>query len=129
MKVGLQYRNFVVETFSKPLEALSMFEAGKYDLALLDIEMPQMNGFELCRKLLMKDPQLKVCFFTAFENFREQFRKEFPEIRSDCFMKKPMSIVRLANEISKYLGDPMIDDCRAEASPFQEEKTISKRPA
>jgi DNA-binding response OmpR family regulator len=103
IKLGLERRNFSPDAFSKPREALSAFSAGKYDFALLDIDMPEMNGFELCRELLMRDPNLKICFFTAFENYREQFRKEFPEIKSDCFLRKPMSINELAFQINKFL--------------------------
>lgn len=105
IKLGLERRNFVTDAFIKPKEALSAFDQGKYDFALLDIDMPEMNGFELCRELLKKDPKLRVCFFTAFENYRDQFKKEFPEIKSDCFMKKPMSISELAFQINKYIDN------------------------
>lgn len=103
IKRGLELRNFVLDAFSNPLEALAAFESGKYDLGLFDVQMPQMNGFELCKELIKRDPKLKYCFFTAYEVYREQFRKEFPEIKSDCFLKKPMSVSRLAEEINKFL--------------------------
>jgi len=105
VKLGLQRRNFEVDAFANPLMALDAFQAEKYDLALLDIQMPEMNGFELYRKLAQIEPELKVCFFTAYENYREQFKKEFTEIRSDCFLRKPMSIERLSYEINKYLQE------------------------
>jgi DNA-binding response OmpR family regulator len=103
IKRGLELRNFVADAFSNPLEALASFEVGKYDFGLLDIQMPQMSGFELCKELTKREPSLKFCFFTAYEIYREQFKKEFPEIKSDCFLKKPMSIARLAEEINKFL--------------------------
>ena len=105
IKRGLESRNFVADAFSSPIEALAAFEPGKYDFGLLDVQMPQMSGFELCRELTKRDPSLKFCFFTAYEVYREQFKKEFPEIKSDCFLKKPMSISRLAEEINKYLAE------------------------
>src|SRR5579872_1752424 len=105
VKLGLQRRNFEVDAFANPLMALDAFQAEKYHLALLDIQMPEMNGFELYRKLAQIEPELKVCFFTAYENYREQFKKEFTEIRSDCFLRKPMSIERLSYEINKYLQE------------------------
>jgi DNA-binding response OmpR family regulator len=43
--------SFQVEAFSDPVLALSEFKAGVYDLAVLDIRMPGMNGFQLYRKL------------------------------------------------------------------------------
>lgn len=103
VKLGLEMRDFIVDTYSNPLQAAASFEAGNYDFALLDIDMPEMTGFELYRLLLKKDPELRVCFFTAYEHYRDQFRKEFPEIQSDCFLKKPMSIGELAGEINKFL--------------------------
>ena len=57
--------SFQVETFTDPASALSRFNTGVYDLALLDIRMPKMNGFQLCRKLRDIDNKLKVCFLTA----------------------------------------------------------------
>jgi DNA-binding response OmpR family regulator len=45
--------------------ALSVFRPGLYDLAVLDIRMPEKNGFQLCRKLRNIDYKLKMCFLTA----------------------------------------------------------------
>jgi DNA-binding response OmpR family regulator len=46
-KTGLEENGFLVDVFNDPLRALSSFRAGQYDLLLLDIKMPKMNGFEL----------------------------------------------------------------------------------
>jgi len=51
MRRGLEKEGFGVDTFNDPLEALSDFKPGVYDLALLDIRMDKMNGFELFRAL------------------------------------------------------------------------------
>jgi CheY-like chemotaxis protein len=51
-------------------------EAGIYDLLMLDIKMPNMNGFELYREIKKIDDKVKVCFLTAGEMDYEQFRKE-----------------------------------------------------
>jgi CheY-like chemotaxis protein len=48
-KAGLEQNGFLVDGFNDPVQALLSFKAGKYDLALLDIKMPRMNGFELHR--------------------------------------------------------------------------------
>ncbi|HEU4824592.1 MAG TPA: response regulator, partial [Nitrososphaeraceae archaeon] len=58
---------FQIETFTDPISALSEFKASVYDLAVLDIRMPEMNGFQLCRKLRDMDNRLKICFLTATE--------------------------------------------------------------
>src|SRR5215216_8090045 len=54
---------FEVDTFNNPVLALSTFRPGLYDLALLDIRMPEINGFELCRKLRSIDHKIKDMFF------------------------------------------------------------------
>lgn len=58
---------FQVDTFNDTKSVLSIFRPGLYDLALLDIRMPEMNGFQLCRKLREIDNRLKMCFLTATE--------------------------------------------------------------
>jgi two-component SAPR family response regulator len=47
--------------------ALSNFKAGMYDLILLDVKMPQINGFELYEKIREIDSKVKACFITAYE--------------------------------------------------------------
>jgi two-component system CheB/CheR fusion protein len=54
---------FQVDTFNDAESALSVFRPGLYDLALLDIRMPEMNGFQLCRKLRSIDHKIKDMFF------------------------------------------------------------------
>ncbi|HKG29649.1 MAG TPA: response regulator, partial [Nitrososphaeraceae archaeon] len=73
LKMGLEYNGFEVQTFNDPVEALSNFKASSYDLVLLDIKMPKMNGFELCQEIKKEDEKVKVCFLTAFEPSHEEF--------------------------------------------------------
>lgn len=61
-KKGLENDGFKVDVFNDPVEALSNFEASKYDLLLLDIRMPKMNGFELYKEMDKIDNDIKVCF-------------------------------------------------------------------
>src|SRR4029078_8279251 len=74
LKFGLEVNGFVVETYNNPLKALSDFRANSYDLLLLDIEMPEMNGFELYSRLQQIDHNVKICFITAFELYLMNFR-------------------------------------------------------
>lgn len=64
-KTGLEKNGFLVDAFNDPFEALFSFKAGKYDLLLLNIKMPKMNGFELYREIQKIDDKVKVCFITA----------------------------------------------------------------
>ena len=101
VKKGLERVGFKVRAFNNPLDALSNFEAGSYDVALLDIRMPSMNGFELYKKLREIDSKIKVCFITAFEMYEEEFKKLFPSYEVSCFIKKPIKLTDLIAEIEK----------------------------
>ena len=103
VKKGLERVGFKVRAFNNPLNALSNFEAGSYDVALLDIRMPSMNGFELYKKLRAIDSKIKVCFITAFEMYEEEFKKLFPSYEVRCFIKKPIKLTDLIVEIEKIL--------------------------
>jgi DNA-binding response OmpR family regulator len=71
----LEYHGFKVYTFNDPQEALSNYKPGYYDLVILDIKMPKMDGFELYDEIKKKDHKAKVCFLTASELYYEEFRK------------------------------------------------------
>jgi len=73
LKLGLESSNdddnkkikFEVYSYTNPVEALSEFKPNFYDLLLVDITMPLMNGFELCEKVLLLDLNIGVCFMTS----------------------------------------------------------------
>lgn len=100
MKLGLEKEGFLAEAFTDPLKALEYYQKeGLFDLALLDIRMTPINGFELYRRLLKIDNKLKVCFITAFEIYRDEFQRVFPKIKVDCFVNKPVSMDKLVKII------------------------------
>jgi DNA-binding response OmpR family regulator len=103
-KKGLENDGFKVDVFNDPLEALSNFEASKYDLLLLDIRMPKMNGFELYREMDKIDNNVKVCFITAFEVYYEALREVFPSMEVECFIRKPIEIGNLVKRIKNELN-------------------------
>ena len=96
VKSGLQSKGFQVDAFSSPLKALHAFRKGVYEIALIDIRMPGMNGFALYNEIRKRDEQVKVKFFTAFEVYREEFKKAFPELDERRFIHKPTPLDQLA---------------------------------
>lgn len=107
MKLGLEKAGFLVDAFTEPLKALEYYQKeGQFDLALLDIRMTPINGFELYRRLQNVDKKLRVCFITAFEIYFDEFKRVFPKIQVDCFVKKPVSIQQLVNIIAAQLDTP-----------------------
>src|ERR1700729_3548548 len=73
LKLGLERAGFSVDAYNDPKEALSHVTSGKYDLALFDIRMPGMNGFDLFREFRKIDARTSVCFMTAFEIHHSEF--------------------------------------------------------
>jgi CheY-like chemotaxis protein len=108
---------FMVDSFNDPLLALSKFKQDFYDLAILDIVMPKMNGFELYKEIKKIDGKVRVCFLTALsdsqnhEEFRKVSRGEEEEeegynniIEKDLFIQKPVQNKEIINHINKILN-------------------------
>jgi two-component system, OmpR family, response regulator ChvI len=100
-KIGLEKNQFIVTTFNDPLEALSKFRPRLYDLLILDIRMPGMNGFQLYEKIRALDDNVRVCFLTAFEESRREFRNSFPFLEEvNCYLKKPITVQDLIKRLA-----------------------------
>ena len=96
---------FEVDTYNDPLLVSSNFKPDSYGLALLDIRMPKMNGFELYKKIKDIDKNVIVCFITAFEDYREEFKEAFPELEeAKYFIRKPKAIEDLVKHVATILG-------------------------
>src|SRR5205085_8186175 len=94
---------FEVHTYNDPLLALSEFRQNFYDLMLLDINMPKMNGFEFCEKILKLDVNIKTCFISAAEINHGALREIHPAINIGCFIKKPIAMRHFINRIKAEL--------------------------
>ena len=102
-KAILQDAGFIVNTYEDPLVALSNFIPRFYDLVILDIGMPKMNGIELSRQLLELDSKVKICFITAGEANIEVLRELYPTRDLGCFIKKPVTIDQLVRRVKAEL--------------------------
>jgi DNA-binding NtrC family response regulator len=104
-KMVLEMNGFEIDAYSDPEAALSNFKPNSYGLALLDIRMAPLNGFELYKKMKNIDGSLKACFITAFEDYRQEFKESFPELDEiKCFIRKPKAIEDLVNHVATILG-------------------------
>ena len=101
--LGLQDEGFEVYTFNDPLVALSQFRPNFYDLLLVDINMPKMNGIDLSRRLLESDSNVKICFITAGEANIEVLRELYPTRGIGCFIKKPVTMDQLVRRVKAEL--------------------------
>jgi DNA-binding response OmpR family regulator len=107
-KVGLEEyhdneRRFEVYTYNDPEVALSTFKPNFYDLLLTDVNMPKMNGFELCRRILEIDVNVRICFITAADINIDGLKEVYVTLSTGCFIKKPISISNLAKRLKAEL--------------------------
>ena len=101
--LGLQDEGFDTYTYNDPLEALSQFRPNFYDLLLIDINMPKMNGIDLSIQLLELDTNVKICFITAGDANIEVLRELYPNRSIGCYIKKPVTIDQLVRRIKAEL--------------------------
>jgi CheY-like chemotaxis protein len=90
---------YEVDTFTDPSLALKSFKPNFYDLALLDIRMPNMNGFELSEKIEKIDNKIKLCFISAYDVEDKALRKQFPSLQVKCFLPKPIAVSDLIKRL------------------------------
>jgi DNA-binding response OmpR family regulator len=103
-KKGLESNGFLVDIYNDPVIALSNFKSGLYDLLLLDVRMPKMNGFELYQEIEKIDKKAKVCFITAFEVYYQALKEIFPTLEVGCFIRKPIEIEDLVKKINSEIN-------------------------
>jgi DNA-binding response OmpR family regulator len=106
-RLALEYHGFKVDTFNDPQEAFTNYKPKYYDLVILDIKMPKMDGFQLYYEIRKKDQGAKVCFLTASELYYEQFRKrEYDAIDKNLFIRKPIENEELLKEVNRIISSP-----------------------
>ena len=107
IKMALEENGFKVDSFTDPLLALENFkgESGLYDILILDIRMPNMNGFELYREIKKIDNKVKICFLTAGEMDYEQFKGQLiPALDENCFIQKPIQNETLIKRLNRIIS-------------------------
>jgi CheY-like chemotaxis protein len=99
----LQDAGYECISYTDSVKALQEFRPNYYDLILLDIKMPVLNGFELCKKIIELDKSVHIVFITASEEYYEKFRSQhFPELGKINYIQKPVGneeLVQIVNMI------------------------------
>ena len=94
---------FRVYAYNDCFSSLSEFKPNFYDLLLVDINMPNMNGFEFSAKILELDPNVRICYITAGEMNIEALREQYPTLSFGCFIKKPVTVDNLVKRVKEEL--------------------------
>ena len=112
IKIILKEIGFQVDTFNDPITALNSYRTNFYDLVILDIKMPKMDGFQLYTKIREKDPSVKICFLTAIAVFNREFRKTRFEIgkiiAEECVIQKPIKTEDLIKKLTSIMNIDII---------------------
>ena len=104
--MGLEDGGFKVDSFTDPTLALSKFKSDhkKYQLLILDIKMPEMNGFELYEEIRKIDNNVKTCFLTAFgEGYTEEFGRRFSSSTNVSFIRKPIRVDDFVKKVNEMI--------------------------
>lgn len=104
VRAGLTMHGFHVDTYNEPEKVLSSFESKKYDLALIDVKMLRMSGYDLYQAIRRKDGDIRICFLSAFDIYYNEFSRIFPNSDVRCFIRKPIGIKALISHIKSELN-------------------------
>ncbi len=105
---ALEDYGFSLDSFNDSMLSLNSYKCNFYDLIILDIKMPNMDGFELFNKIKEKDPNVIICFLTASELFYEEFRKTRDilgdKLGEEYFIQKPIKTDDLLQKMNELMN-------------------------
>ena len=106
LETVLGENGYVVDSLGEnSLLALEMFKAHSYNLVILDIKMPELNGFALYREIKRSDKKVKVSFLTAGEKDYGAYSDIFSSLPANCFIRKPIENEELMKRTNEIITD------------------------
>ena len=105
--IFLEYNGYIVNAYNNPIEGFNNFGKNSYDLIILDLKMPKMNGMTLYHKIKEIDNNVIICFTTADINYIEDLRKGIIDI-DKIVLYKPVLLKDLKNKIDWLLSSQEI---------------------
>jgi CheY-like chemotaxis protein len=107
----LQDAGYECVSYTDSVKALNEFRSNYYDLILLDIKMPLLNGFELCKEIREVDKTVHIIFITASQAYYEKFRSEhFPELGKINYIQKPIGNQELVQIVNMIIANSITVD-------------------
>ncbi len=97
-KIFLEHDGFQVDSYTNPIDALYYFKKGKYDLVLLDLKMPQIDGIGMFQALKNRDDEVSICLITANTSYLEQLKEKIPKIEK-YLIYKPILLKNLKEKV------------------------------
>ena len=106
-KIYLEHDAFQVDSYTDPVDALYYFKKGKYDLILLDLRMPQIDGIAMFYALKNRDDKAIICLTTADMFYLEQLKEKIPNIEK-YVIHKPILLRNLKDKINELVLEKSI---------------------
>lgn len=107
LAVGLEYNlieeGYIVNWANNGREAIDLFEKEKFDLIILDIMLPYVNGFEVAERVRKSDPQIPILMLTAKTESGDKVKGL--EKGADDYMTKPFHLQELLLRVKGMLKD------------------------
>ncbi len=103
-KVYLEHDDFQVDSYTDPVDALYYFKKGKYDLILLDLKMPQIDGIAMFHALKNRDDKAIICLTTADMSYLQQLKEKIPNIEK-YIIYKPILLRSLKDKINGLVSE------------------------
>ena len=94
---------YQVDTAADGDEAIGTLQNKKFDLVLLYIKMPKVDGFEVLKFIKKNTPQMKVIMLTAFADLKNAI--ESKKLGAEDFISKPYDLVDLLTTIERVLSE------------------------
>ena len=105
---NLEQRGFLVDLCKDGIDSLKYFQTNEYNICILDVMMPKMDGFTLASKIREENSQVPILFLTA-RSLKEDKLKGFM-LGGDDYITKPFSIEELILRINVFLKRSMADE-------------------
>ena len=116
IKMNLELEDYIVTSVFNGKEAMRKFNQGRYDLVILDVMLPGVNGFDICQTIRLENKQIPILFLTAKN--ASHARINGLKVGGDDYLTKPFNleelILRSANLIKRSVmaTDKSIDQYR-----------------
>jgi CheY-like chemotaxis protein len=112
IRTVLEANGFEVDSFNDPVLVCDTYKSNYYDLVILDIKMPKMDGFQLYDCIRQKDEKTKICFLTASELFYESLRQARnllgDVLGEQYFIQKPIKTDELIRRLTDLINSPQV---------------------
>ena len=103
-KMYLEHNGCQVDSYTNPIDVLYYFKKGRYDLILLDLNMPQIDGIAMFHALKNRDQKVTICLITADLSYLEQLKEKIPNIEK-YVIHKPVLLRNLKDKLNELVSE------------------------